>query len=168
MIPFSRKNSQQILLIGSRNHLQSCLRSTCSIQFSCPHSQVAMSAYECIVKLGDKKLALEGLQSFESLFSKGDAKSKVALYQYVPKLMEACADKQKPVAQAAAALVNNKTGYLRSFSGQRQLRRVKRIRVGRDKSSLGKGGERRIRQPVVHINRASAHFLGFGSGRART
>jgi len=64
-----------------------------------------MAALDFVAKLADKKLALEGLQGFESLFTKADGKSRISLYQYVPKLMEACADKQKPVAQTAASLV---------------------------------------------------------------
>merc|ERR1719262_2161590 len=64
-----------------------------------------MAAADCIAKLADKKTALEGLQEFETLFTEADAKTKVSLYSHVPQLMEACADKQKPVAQNAASLV---------------------------------------------------------------
>jgi hypothetical protein len=64
-----------------------------------------MSAADCIAKLGDKKTALEGVQEFEALFAKADAKARVSLYAFVPKLVDACASKEKPVAQAARALV---------------------------------------------------------------
>jgi len=65
------------------------------------------SAFEFVAKFGDKKAALEGLQGFESLLGAADAQGRIALYSFIPQLMVACADKQKPVAQAATALVHN-------------------------------------------------------------
>jgi hypothetical protein len=53
----------------------------------------AMSAADCIAKLGDKKTAFEGLQAFESLFTAADAKARVSLYPFVPSIMEACGSK---------------------------------------------------------------------------
>lgn len=76
-----------------------------------------MSASDCIAKLADKKTALEGLEAFEALFASANAKSRIALYCHVPKLMEACADKQKPVAQNAAALVKNMYCEVPAWSG---------------------------------------------------
>jgi hypothetical protein len=63
------------------------------------------AADECVAKLADKKAALEGVQGFAALFAEASASAKVSLYSYVPQLMEACGDKQKPVANAAATLV---------------------------------------------------------------
>jgi elongation factor 3 len=74
-------------------------------------------AAECIAKLGDKKTALEGLQAFEALFAEATPKARVELYSHVPKLMDACGDKQKPVAQAAAALVTNMYAETPAWSG---------------------------------------------------
>jgi len=74
-------------------------------------------AAECVSKLSDKKTALEGLQSFEALFAEANAKVRISLYSHVPKLMEACGDKQKPVAQAAAALVKNMYCEVPAWSG---------------------------------------------------
>jgi hypothetical protein len=62
-----------------------------------------MSASDCIALLGDKKTALEGLQSFEALFRAADAKAQISLYKFVPNVMEACGSKEKPVSQAARA-----------------------------------------------------------------
>jgi len=76
-----------------------------------------MSAAECIAKLADKKAALEGVQAFESLFGAANEKSKIALFEHVPKLMEACGDKQKPVAQAASAIVKNMYAESLPWSG---------------------------------------------------
>jgi len=64
-----------------------------------------MSASECVAKLADKKTILEGVQGFEALFAGATVAARISLYQHVPKLMEACGDKQKTVAQAAAALL---------------------------------------------------------------
>jgi len=53
----------------------------------------------------DKKTAVAGLQSFEELFKKSNAKERISLYSHVPKLMDACGDKVKTTSAAAAALV---------------------------------------------------------------
>jgi len=74
-------------------------------------------AAECIAKLADKKAALEGLQSFEALFNEATSRGRIALYSHIPKLMDACGDKQKPVAQAAAALVKNMYSDVPAWSG---------------------------------------------------
>merc|ERR1719174_1459922 len=42
---------------------------------------------------------------FEGLFDGADAQCRIALYSFIPQLMLASADKQKPVAQAANALI---------------------------------------------------------------
>jgi elongation factor 3 len=76
-----------------------------------------MAPADCIAKLADKKTALEGLQELEALFGAADEKSRVSFYAHVPKLMEACGDKQKPVAQAAAALVRNMYCEAPAWSG---------------------------------------------------
>jgi elongation factor 3 len=76
-----------------------------------------MSAADCIQKLADKKTALEGIQGFESLFAGANEKERTLYYSHVPKLMEACGDKQKPVAQAAAALVNLMYAECQPWSG---------------------------------------------------
>jgi len=65
------------------------------------------SAFEFVAKFADKKGALEGLQGFESLLGAADAQGRIALFSFIPQLMVAAADKQKPVAQAATALVHN-------------------------------------------------------------
>jgi elongation factor 3 len=74
-------------------------------------------AAECVAKLGDKKAALEGLQGFETLFAEANPRARISLYTHVPKLMEACGDKQKPVAQAAAAWVKNMYCEVSAWSG---------------------------------------------------
>jgi elongation factor 3 len=74
-------------------------------------------AAECVAKLGDKKAALEGLQGFETIFAEANPRARISLYTHVPKLMEACGDKQKPVAQAAAALVKNMYCEVSAWSG---------------------------------------------------
>jgi elongation factor 3 len=76
-----------------------------------------MTAADCVAKLADKKAALEGVQGFEELFDKADAKARISLYSHVPKLMEACGDKQKPVAQAATAFVKKMYAECLAWSG---------------------------------------------------
>jgi elongation factor 3 len=76
-----------------------------------------MAAMDCIAKLGDKKTALEGLQEMEGIFAEADAKVRINFFVHVPKLMEACGDKQKPVAQAAAALVRSMYREAPAWSG---------------------------------------------------
>lgn len=66
-----------------------------------------MAATDFVAKLGEKKTALEGLQGFEALFAGANARTRIGLYCHIPKLLEACCDKQKPVSQAASALVKN-------------------------------------------------------------
>jgi len=72
---------------------------------------------ECIAKLGDKKTALEGLHAFESLFASAALRARISLYAHIPKLMDACADKQKLVAQAAADLVKKMYCEMPPWSG---------------------------------------------------
>jgi elongation factor 3 len=74
-------------------------------------------AAECIAKLNDKKTALEGLQGLEALFAEADTKARIDFLSHTPVLMEACGDKQKPVAQAAAALVKNMFCEAPAWSG---------------------------------------------------
>jgi len=74
-------------------------------------------AADLIAKLGDKKTALEGLQGLETLFGETDVKGKISLCSHLEKLMDACADKQKPVAQAAIALVQNMFAIATPWSG---------------------------------------------------
>jgi len=74
-------------------------------------------ALPLIAKLADKKTALEGLQGFETLLGGADAQVRIALYSFLPQLMTASADKQKPVAQAATALVHNLFADAAPWSG---------------------------------------------------
>jgi len=76
-----------------------------------------MSASDCIAKLADKKTALEGVQAFEAFFTAADAKERISLYSHVPKLMDACASKEKPVAQAGRALVSLMYAECPAWSG---------------------------------------------------
>jgi len=76
-----------------------------------------MAAADCIAKLGNKKTALEGLQEFESLFTKANAKDQVCLYSHVPKLMDTCGDKVKTVAGAAIAIINLMYDAVGAWSG---------------------------------------------------
>jgi elongation factor 3 len=82
-------------------------------------------AADLIAKLADKKSALEGLQGFETLFGEADAKAKISLCSHLEKLMDACADKQKPVAQAAAALVQNMFASATAWSAGYMLKFLK-------------------------------------------
>ena len=74
-------------------------------------------AADLVAKIGQKATALEGVQGFESLFAAADAKARISLYSYIPNLMEACGDKQKPVMQAAIALVKNMYAEVSPWSG---------------------------------------------------
>lgn len=76
-----------------------------------------MAAADYVSKLGDKKSALEGIQGLENLFANADAKTRIGLYDLIPKVMQACGDKQKPVAQAASALVKNMFCEMPPWSG---------------------------------------------------
>jgi len=75
------------------------------------------SASEVIAKLADKKTALEGVQGFESLLDGASAQDKLVLYSFIPQVMLASADKQKPVAQAASALVTKIFAEAAPWSG---------------------------------------------------
>jgi len=75
------------------------------------------SASEVIAKLGDKKTALEAVQGFESLLDGADAQGKIVLYSFIPQMMLAAADKQKPVAQAANALITKIYAEAAPWSG---------------------------------------------------
>jgi len=74
-------------------------------------------AADLVLKLADKKTALEGVQGFETLFAEANAKKRISLYPFVPKLLEVCADKQKPVRDAATALVLNMYNECGPWSG---------------------------------------------------
>lgn len=74
-------------------------------------------AAELVAKFTDKKAALEGLQGFEALWKDGDAHARIALYSFIPQLLVAAADKQKPVAQAATAIVNGMFEDAPAWSG---------------------------------------------------
>jgi len=74
-------------------------------------------AADLISKLGDKKTALEGIEGFATLFEGADASTKVSLCAHLESLLNACADKQKPVAQAALALVKNMFAAAPAWSG---------------------------------------------------
>ena len=76
-----------------------------------------MSAAECVAQLADKKTALEGVQGFETIFAGASVTARCSLFQHVPKLMEACGDKQRTVAQAAAALSQMLYAECKPWSG---------------------------------------------------
>jgi len=76
-----------------------------------------MAPADEIAKLADKKTALEGLQAFETIFAEADAKARVSLYCHASKILEATGDKQKPVAQAASALILNMYTEAPAWSG---------------------------------------------------
>jgi len=76
-----------------------------------------MAPADEIAKLADKKTALEGLQAFETIFAEADAKARVSLYCHASKILEAVGDKQKPVAQAASALILNMYTEAPAWSG---------------------------------------------------
>jgi len=76
-----------------------------------------MSAEDCIAQLKEKGTALKGVEGFEALFAEADAKTRIKLGAHIPKLMDACADKQKPVAQAAIALVKNMYAEVPAWGG---------------------------------------------------
>merc|ERR1719174_2156716 len=54
---------------------------------------------------------------FEGLFDGADAQCRIALYSFIPQLMLASADKQKPVAQAANALITKIYAEAAPWSG---------------------------------------------------
>merc|ERR1719174_453247 len=54
---------------------------------------------------------------FEGLFDGADAQGKIALYSFIPQVMMAAADKQKPVAQAANALITKIYAEAAPWSG---------------------------------------------------
>jgi len=70
-----------------------------------------------IEKLADKKTALEGVEGFDAAFKAANAMEKIPLYDGLPALLTACADKQKPVAQAASALVKSMFEDVPAWSG---------------------------------------------------
>ena len=57
------------------------------------------------------------MQGVETLFVADSVTARTSLYQHVPKLMEACGDKQKPVAQAAATLTKMMYAECQPWSG---------------------------------------------------
>jgi len=85
-------------------------------QPQCAPAFVTMAA-ELIPKLAQKGTALEGIQTFESLFTGADDKTRVPLYAAVPEIMEATGHKEKPIAQAATALVKNMYSKVPAWSG---------------------------------------------------
>jgi elongation factor 3 len=80
---------------------------------------------DLIAKLADKKTALEGLQGFEALFGEADAKAKISLCSHLEKILDACADKQKPVAQQAISLAQNMFASATPWSGGYMLKFLK-------------------------------------------
>lgn len=76
-----------------------------------------MSAAELVARLADKNAALESIEVFDALFTGATAMAKISLYVHIPKLMDACGDKQKSVSTAAATLVKKMYAECGKYSG---------------------------------------------------
>lgn len=72
---------------------------------------------DLIAQLADKKAALGALTEFQKLWDDSNAKDRISLFTHIPKLMEACSDKQKPVAVGAQALVKTMYEDVSPWSG---------------------------------------------------
>jgi len=76
-----------------------------------------MSAADLVAKLVDKNAALESIEGFDALFTGAGPTAKISFYVHTPKIMEACGDKQKSVATAAAVLVKKMYAECGKWSG---------------------------------------------------
>jgi len=74
-------------------------------------------AADLAAKFSDKKAGLDALQQFETLFNEASDAKQISFYAHVPKLMEACSDKQKPVATKATSLVKRMYDIATPWSG---------------------------------------------------